>query len=231
MPRELCKNDAAANTIWDPPPFSVDNMVAVKKKYKPVQGGFLVIRPSMEVYNEFKAIVKKGDFRKNGGWGGAVGPFYGSMTFQGIMPYYYDVLHPGEAIELNRCVVNQMCDNPRDSKTVNDVVHGNCRTGESPENCEDCRSRPLEDIITTHYTLCQKPWLCIPQDHDMIQQRLCRKLHHEWYRIRSEMEKSWGRSGRGPGEWQSDQFYGYCSEMGKKGYIQIETPYGTAATS
>ena len=156
-------------------------MVAVKKKYKPVQGGFLVIRPSMDVYNEFKAIVKKGDFRKSGGWGGSVGPFYGSMTFQGIMPYYYDVLHPGEAIELNRCVVNQMCDNPRDAKTVNDIVQGNCRTGESPENCEDCRSRPIEDVITTHYTLCQKPWLCIPQDHDMIQQRLCRKLHHEWY--------------------------------------------------
>ena len=188
-----------------------------------------MIRPSMDVYNEFKDIVKKGDFREHGGWGGLVGPFYGSMTFQGIMPYYYDVLHPGEAIELNRCVVNQMCDNPRDQKTVKDVVHGNCRTGE--ENCEDCRSRPLEDVITTHYTLCQKPWLCIPQDQDMIQHRLCRKLHHEWYRIRSDMEKSWGRSGKGTGTWQPEQFYGYCSQMGNKGYIPIETPYGIATAS
>lgn len=129
-------------------------MVSVKKKYKPVQGGFLVLRPDMDVYNEFKSIALKGDFREKGGWGGLVGPFYGAMTFQGIMPYYYDVLHPGESIELNRCVVNQMCDNPRDGKTIDNIVHGNCRTGE--EDCEDCRNRPLEDIITTHYTLCQK---------------------------------------------------------------------------
>jgi len=216
------------------------------------------MRPSMDVYNEFKEIVKKGDFRDKGyvrefvifdcssrvfslshsflhdtninnnnrGWGGLVGPFYGSMTFQGIMPYYYDVLHPGEAIELNRCVVNQMCDNPRDQKTVKDVVHGNCRTGE--EECEDCRSRPLEDVLTTHYTLCQKPWLCLPHDLDQIQHRLCRKLHNQWYKIRSEMEISWGRSGKGEGDWQQEQFYGYCKVMGNKGYIPIATPYGIA---
>jgi len=204
-------------------------MVAVKKKYKPVQGGFLVIRPSMEVYEEFKRIVKKGDFRKQGGWGGLVGPFYGSMTFQGIMPYYYDVLHPGEALELNRCVVNQMCDNPRDQKTVNEIVHGNCRTGE--ESCEDCRSRPLEDVITAHFTVCQKPWLCFPHDQDSIQHRLCRKLHHEWYRIRSEMEQSWKRSGQGTGTWQQEQFFGYCTQMGKQGYQSIETPFGGSVTS
>jgi hypothetical protein len=108
-----------------------DNMVPVKKKYKPVQGGLLVLRPNVQVYNEFKSIIKKGDFREKGGWGGIVGPFYGSMTFQGIVPYYYDILHPGEAIELNRCVVNQMCDNPRDEKTVNDV----CTVSFSLVNC------------------------------------------------------------------------------------------------
>jgi hypothetical protein len=206
--------------------FHKDNMVSVKKKYKPVQGGFLVLRPSMDVYKEFKQLALEGDFREHGGWGGLVGPFYGAMTFQGIMPYYYDVLHPGEAIELNRCVVNQMCDNPRDEKTVNDVVHGNCRTGE--EDCEDCRSRPIEDVLTTHYTLCQKPWLCIPHDQDALQHRLCRKLHHEWFKIRSELEISWGRSGMGDGTWQSDHFYGYCTAMGNKGYVPIATPYGIA---
>ena len=186
----------------------------------------MVIRPSMDVYNEFKQLALEGDFREKGGWGGLVGPFYGAMTFQGIMPYYYDVLHPGQAIELNRCVVNQMADNPRDQKTVNDVVHGNCRTGEA--DCEDCRSRPLEDILTTHYTLCQKPWLCIPHDHDMIQHRLCRKLHHEWYKIRSELEVSWGRPDKGKGEFQTEHFYGYCSAPGNKGYVPIATPYGIA---
>ena len=159
-------------------------MVGVGRKYKPVQGGFLVLRPSMDVYNEFVSIIKEGDFRAKGGWGGLVGPFHGSMTFQGIIPYYYDALHPGQAVELNRCVYNQMADNPRDGKTLNDILHGNCRTGQT--DCEDWRSRPIDDLVTAHFTLCQKPWLCLPQDQDIIQQRLCRKLHHEWHRIRAD---------------------------------------------
>ena len=131
------------------------NMVGPGTEYKPVQGGFLVLRPSMDTYKAFVDIVREGDFRSNHGWGGKVGPFYGSMTFQGIIPYYYDYLHPGTSLELNRCVYNQMCDNPRDKRTENDIVHGNCRTGE--KDCEDCRSRPLEDVKTSHFTLCQKP--------------------------------------------------------------------------
>lgn len=202
------------------------NMVGAKKKYKPAQGGFLVLRPNMDVYNEFISIIKKGDFQKNKGWGGVLGVFYGSMTFQGLIPYYYDVLHPGEAIELNRCVYNQMCDNPRTGKTVNDIVSGDCRTGEI-NDCEDCRSRPIEDVITTHYTLCQKPWLCLPHTQDMIQHRLCRKLHHEWFRIRSDMEKSWGRNGLGPGDYDQDHFYGYCTARNK--YHRIDQPYGSSA--
>jgi hypothetical protein len=150
----MWKNDSIPRTV--DAFFTRDyNMVHATTKYKPVQGGFLVLKPSMETYQEFVDIIKKGDFRKNGGWEGKVGPFYGSMTFQGIIPYFYDYLHPGKALELNRCVYNQMCDNPRDKRTVNDIVDGNCRTGET--DCEDCRSRPLDDVVTSHFTLCQKP--------------------------------------------------------------------------
>ena len=64
--------------------FTLDyNMVKPGAKFKPVQGGFLVTRPDLAVYEEFRSIVKKGDFRNGSGWGGKVGPFYGSMTFQG----------------------------------------------------------------------------------------------------------------------------------------------------
>lgn len=139
------------------------NMVNPDTKYKPVQGGFLVLRPSMETYKAFVDIIRVGDFREHGGWGGKVGPFYGSMTFQGIIPYYYDYLHPGTAVELNRCVYNQMCDNPRDKRTVNDIVNGDCRTGET--ECEDCRSRALEDVVTAHFTLCQKPYVAFGASH------------------------------------------------------------------
>ena len=91
-----------------------------KKQNRSVQGGFLVLRPDQNVYNVFGEIIRKGDFREGGGWGGKTGVFYGSMTFQGIVPYYYDFLHPGEAVELNRCIINQMADNPRNKRTVND---------------------------------------------------------------------------------------------------------------
>ena len=199
-----------------------DNMIDdVTRKYKPVQGGFLVLRPDVNVYNEFVSIIKKGDFQEDTGWGGILGMFYGCMTFQGVIPYYYDILHPGQAVEVNRCVFNQMADNPKDKRTVNDIPQGRCRTGE--DECEDCRNRPISEIVTAHFTLCQKPWLCLAMEENIIQSRLCRKLHHEWHRIRSDMEQSWGRPELGPGQYQKEHFYGHC---GKNGYLPIERPYG-----
>jgi hypothetical protein len=202
-------------------------MVGPSRKYKPVQGGFLVLRPDMDVYKEFVNIIKVGDFRGKSGWGGVVGPFYGSMTFQGIIPYFYDYLHPNQAVELNRCVYNQMADNPQDKRTVNDIPQGRCRTNQ--EECEDCRNRPVEEVVTAHFTLCQKPWLCLPQNNDIIQQRLCRKMHHEWHRIRADLEQTWGRPEMGTGTYHQEHFYGHCNALGKTGYQLIAAPYGNTA--
>jgi hypothetical protein len=66
----------------------------------------------------------------------------------------------------------------------------------------------------------------LAQDSDVIQQRLCRKFHHEWHRIRSDLEQSWGRSAIGPGEYHEEHFFGHCSQLGKNGYQPIERPYG-----
>ncbi len=54
------------------------NMANHGMKHVGVQGGFLVLRPDRKVYEEFQEIIRLGDFRKNGGWGGmGFGPFYG----------------------------------------------------------------------------------------------------------------------------------------------------------
>jgi hypothetical protein len=210
------------------------NMAKPKTKYKPVQGGFSVLRPDKNVYEEFKEIVRKGDFREGKGWGGEVGPFYGSMTFQGLIPYYYEYLHSGQSIELNRCIYNQMCDNPRTGRTSTDpvsgeaVLSGDCRTGE--KDCEDCRNRSIDDVVTAHFTLCQKPWFCMPHGQKMIQHKLCRKLMHAWYAVRSSMEQSWGREAMGPGTFHRDVFFGYCRSAKKNGYIPIAEPYGQLPT-
>lgn len=203
------------------------NMRSAKKggveKPTGVQGGFLVLRPSMQVFEEFQDIIRKGDFQRGKGWGGlGFGPFYGSMTFQGIIPYYYDALHPGTAVELNRCVYNQMADNPRDKRTVNDVVSGNCRDGR--DDCEDCREQDVGNVVTAHFTLCQKPWYCLPHGDDLLQHRLCRKLFKEWYGIRADLEQPGvgDTVAVGEGTYQPEQFRGFCRSDGKRGYIPLK---------
>ncbi len=80
------------------------NMAHRGMKHAGVQGGFLVLRPSMEVYKEFQEIIRKGDFRQNGGWGGmGFGPFYGVSIiyyclfllacFSGVLLVYSLLLH------------------------------------------------------------------------------------------------------------------------------------------
>ena len=214
------------------------NMAHAGQKHVGVQGGFIVLRPSIDVYNEFVSIIRKGDFQSGKGWGGlGFGPFYGSMTFQGIIPYFYDHLHPGTGVELNPCLYNNMAFNPRDKPTKNDIVSGRCRDGynrpDKHDKCADCRSRPIEDVVSTHFTLCQKPWECLPQDGDRIQERLCRKFHGEWYRIRELFEtnilqrthvhltsKQEVVKARG-GNYQIEHFRGYCKGHGSRGYITI----------
>jgi hypothetical protein len=132
------------------------NVVHPKRLYKPVQGGMLLLRPSLSTYRDFQEILREGDFRNRSGWGGVVGPFYGAMTIQGILPYYYDYLHQGnKSLELNRCLHDSMADNPTTMETKGEVVLGKCRTGQT--ECEDCRARPMEDIVSFHFTCCQKP--------------------------------------------------------------------------
>jgi alpha-N-acetylglucosamine transferase len=58
------------------------NMAHRGMKHVGVQGGFLVLRPSMEIYTEFQDVIRVGDFRENGGWGGmGFGPFYGVSVY------------------------------------------------------------------------------------------------------------------------------------------------------
>jgi hypothetical protein len=203
------------------------NMHAPKKKVALAQGGFLVLRPSLETYKEFQELIREGKFFSSGGWGGLGYSGYGAMTFQGIIPYYYDQVRPGTSIELNRCIYNQMCDNPRDKKTVNDIVSGNCRDGR--EECEDCRKVNVDLVKTAHFTLCQKPWSCLNHKQDALQHRLCRKLHHEWFRVRSDLDQSLlGRDSTmktvATGVFDSEHFFGYCRHSGEKGYIPIILP-------
>lgn len=63
------------------------NMMSASSKHCPVQGGFFVLRPDLQLYKELVDTVLEGDFRGGSGWGGkGVGYFYGGQTIQGERP-------------------------------------------------------------------------------------------------------------------------------------------------
>ena len=231
--------------------YTVDYaMVSASRQVKPTQGGFVVLRPSMEIYQEFVGIVTEGDFRDRGGWHGKTGKFWGAMTFQvrcgwvtwrverhdldlltlcfsslllhqGLMPLYFQILHPNTSVELNWCVWDNMCSPSREDGK------GKCLTQQ--EDCEDCRNRPIDEVKLLHFTVCQKPWTCNLWPNNNIRSNLCRAFHHAWFLERAELERSWGRSGRGSGTWNEDHFLGYCNSFGSRGYIPMEQPLGPVA--
>jgi len=96
-----------------------------------------------------------------------------------------------------------------------------CRTNE--EDCEDCRFTSADDVVTFHFTICRKPWSCLSYASKNPNFELCRQMSRKWYKLRSELEKSWGRSGKGTGRLNADHYNGFC---GMKGYQQIQQPYG-----
>ena len=201
------------------------NLIHPGKKHVGMQGGFFIIRPNMTVFEEYQSIVLEGNFEAFVGWGGlGYGGYYGAQQIQGLMPYYYDHLRPNTSLELNRCIYNSMVDNPY--LKLKKVETTNCKTEE--ETCEDCRRTEVSDIKSVHFTICQKPWGCdwITNKNTMA---VCNPLHHEWFRIRKDLEETWEkenlnfRSDRS-GKLKSDHFNGFCTRGGKLGYIPIKLP-------
>ncbi|CAM9908916.1 unnamed protein product, partial [Discosporangium mesarthrocarpum] len=77
-----------------------------KSRAPPVQGGFLLTKPDLSVYEELVAIVRKGNWKLQTGWEGSnIGYFWGGATIQGLLAYYYtDVAEAAASIEVDRCV-------------------------------------------------------------------------------------------------------------------------------
>ncbi len=61
-----------------------------------------MIRPSLEAFHEYLSIVLERLFFKGTGWYGEYGGYFGAQQIQGICSLYYDKLHPGTGVELNR---------------------------------------------------------------------------------------------------------------------------------
>jgi hypothetical protein len=99
-------------------PFSLiyttdPNMATYKaEKSEPAQGGFLVLRPSVDDYKNIINVIMTTGFFEGSGWNrSAIGWFWGGMTVQGVLPFYYNaVTTPGRSQKVDRCIYNSMAD-------------------------------------------------------------------------------------------------------------------------
>jgi hypothetical protein len=159
------------------------------------------------------------------------GGFVGAMAMQGLIAYYYDVYVPGTWVELNNCRHN----------AVGAIVtkKGKCRSGRS--TCEDCRTTPLQNITSIHYTACRKPWQCIatkntenkfPRKYtiplDIVDFDHCMEAQAVWHNVRVDLENKLyeltkdDRIRKGQqGNYNQQFFLGHCSEDQSKGYLQM----------
>ena len=197
------------------------NMIQPGHKHPGVQGGFVIVKPSMAAFHEYVEIVKEGKFYQGSGWEGkGYGGYFGAQQIQGICSFYYDYKHPGTGVELNKCNYNVMADAPRHPNS------GKCRDGHA--ECQDCRDTPLKEIKSVHFTLCAKPWKCplMTVGTGDSTQRICAQLHREWFRIREDYDRTAAvRAGteyeRPGGTFKPEVFGGYCKSNGERGYIPI----------
>ena len=198
--------------------YTEDWLMASKgTKVAPAQGGFLLIRPSTEIFDHMTRLVQEGDWRGGkGAWGGSgIGFFYGGPTIQGFVPYFFKIVRPGTSMIVERCVYNNMADNPYWAGTQD------CRDKTPGGNCSDCRKWPITNVKNTHFTICQKPWNCVLAWHG-----LCSQLHQKWFDIRLNLEQHLlgtypkGDSNR-PKKEALRKRYGFCSTGGKGGYVPI----------
>lgn len=156
-------------------------MATWKEEHRqPVQGGFIILQPSLKDFTSMVDIVMTTPFHEGSAWNGSkIGWFWGGMTVQGmftvyhclcfdlfvnsdegLLPYYYNaVTQPGRSLKLNRCIYNTMADT------------------------DECKKFSIEDIKSAHFTAeCQKPWMCMKNHFNP----LCGRLHEKWLDLRNK---------------------------------------------
>jgi hypothetical protein len=83
----------------------------------------------------------------------------------GLLPYFFTILtDPSYSLEVNRCIYNNMFDNP------------------------ECRNTSEPLVKNVHFTVCQKPWTCHRHDRNVR----CNLFLDKWYQLRREVRAGRG---------------------------------------
>jgi hypothetical protein len=206
------------------------------ERVRAVQGGFAVLRPNMEHFQSLIDLIMQAKYTPgrgpNSGWGGlGYGGFQGAMAFQGILAYFYDMIHRGHAVELDVCHWNQVVADVIYRGPTHMEFNGTCRqyphdtkgdfVSNTPEKgrCYDCRALPVRETRTVHFTACKKPWECtlpyprVPgkrniahtyRIRELTNITTCRALFRKYFEIRQEVEAMMASS---PGSFISRHLY------------------------
>lgn len=84
---------------------------------------------------------------------------------QGLLAYFYKrVAPPSLSAMLDFCRYNRM------------LTHR-----------FNCSGVAIDEVFSTHFTVCQKPWTCRP-----VASTMCHELHAVWWDVRSSLERSCG---------------------------------------
>jgi len=169
------------------------------------------VRPNLDYFEEYRQLILEGNFVQYSGWANKYGGYFGAQQIQGLCAYFYDGIHPGTAVELDRCIYNSMVDNPYHKGTKN------CRDGR--DTCGDCRTTDVSLVKSAHFTICAKPWVC---PTGMLQFPNCKAFHREWFGVRKNLEEQMGVQGKNTGTHYEDVFLGYCKGGGERSYIPFE---------
>jgi len=189
------------------------NMVNLGHKHVGLQGGFIVVKPNLDYFEEYKQVILKGDFVKGAGWEGRYGGYWGAQQIQGLCSYFFDGLHPGTAVELDRCIYNNMADDPqRQDKD------GTMKCLDGKDKCKSCRATDALQIKSTHFTLCAKPWVC---PIGKLSEPVCKFMHQKWFSIRKDLEEELGTFDT-TGDYHTSTFFGYCKGVGERNYIPFK---------
>ena len=190
------------------------NMIRPGHPHPGVQGGFIVIKPNLDYFEEYRQTILEGDFKSGAGWGGKWGGYFGAQQIQGLCSYFFEALHPGSAVELNRCMYNSMNDNPVEE------IKGKMLCRDGKPTCDDCRTTPIEKVKSIHFTLCQKPWIC---PFYVLHDGQCAEFHKKWFSVRRDWEESNGldKIDTSTINFYNDVFQGYCKGEGERQYTKI----------
>jgi len=215
------------------------------------QAGFLVARHDPSVLKDAVDVILEGNYTpgygRDTGWGSAgYGIAVGAMAMQGLMAYFYDMIRPNTAVELNQCRFNHMGMDVRyrhhPNFRMNKKTYGKCRN--NGDYCEDCMVTEIQQIYNVHYTQCRKPWNCIgvgaPDgryrgkkasaiDTNAGNFTHCMELTSRWHALRSDLENQLynltkdetileGRNAN----YKLEYFKGHCRDEGGKNYLNFK---------